>query len=508
MVGTQVTGRDILRQLERATSNARSRADGIRADLDKLDKFMEDVLARRGESLVELAQHYLPDMSSDTIARQFNEVRGHLQRLLHDKQQRERDLQNKWERNLDRRGTLEAKIDELTKQLDALATKRDELEQQLAVRLKEHAQFQTLSQQALAAENELKQNELRVEEMRKEVAEKLPAYNKSKLFKYLHRRGFGTNKYAGSGLTRQLDRWVAKIVKYDKNRLGYEFLRKTPQLMAIEVDRRRGEFTNLMEQIEAIEDQLSDEIGLTKVLEQGTQLGNERQQSVEQLRQLEAERNHVELEMSTLEKRENEYYEAGVERLKDFLGSMEESALAIRTQATPQTTDDDIFYEIKQCNQQLRDAKQQGTEDRSRLEVWHEKISGLDRVARRFRSSEFDSQRSFFSNALSVDREVDRYLEGNNTADGLWDTLRRNQQFVRPRNDPWDRRSGDPWGDVLGNDVSQVLGRVLIEVAGEAMRQAANRSVNRRGPIRQQQRRSSHRPPYRRGGGFTDGRGF
>ncbi|QDU56255.1 coiled-coil domain-containing protein [Aeoliella mucimassa] len=507
MVGTQITGRDILRELERAVQDARHRAEGVRADLDKLDKFMQDVIERRGESLVELAQHYLPDMSSETIAKQFREVRGHLQQLLHTKQQREKDLQTAWDDNLDRRGKLETEIDQLTHRLDELATKRDELEKVLAERLRTHSEFQTLSQQALAAETELKRNELRVAEMRDEVAAKLPAYRKSRMFQYLHRRGFGTADYRGRGLTRQLDRWVAKLVHYNKNRQGYEFLQKTPELMAAEVERRRGEFTSLMEQIEAIEDRLSDEIGLTNVLQQGTEQGKQREQCLVELRQLEDARTQIEHEIASLEQRENEYYEAGVNRLKEFLGSMEETALAIRTRATPQTTDDNIFSEIQHCNQQLRDARQQSHEDRGKLEVWHEKISGLDQVMRKFRASEFDSRRSFFSRQLDVSREVDRYLQGNNTSEGLWSTVRRYQQFVRPRYDD----SSDQWNDLGGlfdSDVSHVLGNVLIEVAGEAMRQAANRSMHRRGPARQQQRRSSHRPPHRRGGGFTTGRGF
>ena len=114
---------------------------------------------------------------------------------------------------LDRRSGLDDQIEKVTTELDNLATKRDELESQLASRLRAHPEFQTLSEQALAAETELKRNELRVAEMRDEVAEKLPAYEKSKLFKYLHRRGYGTAEYKGKGLTKQLDGWVALMLR-------------------------------------------------------------------------------------------------------------------------------------------------------------------------------------------------------------------------------------------------------------------------------------------------------
>lgn len=484
--------------------DARRRAAGVRANLDKLDDFMEDVVRQRGHSLVELAQHYLPEMSQGVVAKQFSEVRTHLEQLLRKKQQHEQDLQRRWDENLDRRGETETRIDKLTQQLDDLADQRDQLEQQLADRLKESSDFQRLSEQALAAENELKRNELRIAEMSEEVEAKLPAYEKSKLFKYLHRRGYGTADYKAKGIAKRLDGWVAKLVNYNKNRQSYNFLRVTPELMAAEVERRRDDFNRLMEQLEAIEDEISDEIGLTALLREGASLGDERETQLTILKNLETDRSHIEKEMSRLEAAENEYYEAGVNRLKQFLGAMEESALEIRTRATPQTTDDAIFSEIKQFNQQLRNARQQSHDDRELLEVWHDKIAGLDQVLRRFRSSEFDSRRSGFSRRLDINREVDRYLEGKNSAAGLWSVVRQHQQFFRPTYD-------DSWGGMEGifdSDVSHVLGRVLIEVAGAAMRQAAERGMHRRSSPRQHSRRTSGRPTYRRGGGFTSGKGF
>jgi len=481
----------------------------VRADLDKLDDFVNDIIARRGNSLVELAQHYLPNMTSTTVQGQFAEVRNELEHLMHRKQQHEQKLQNAWDDCLDRRSQLDAKLDQITEQLNAAAQRRDELDLQLAERLKADPQFQDLSKQALAAETELKRNEERVAEMREEVAEKLPAYEKSRLFKYLHRRGFGTSEYKAKGLTRRLDRWVARVVNYNQNRQSYNFLKVTPELMAAEVERRRGDFTSLMQRIESIEDSISEEIGLAAVLNQGTELGKVREQLLEQILQVDGERTQIEGELGRLEANENEYYVAGVNRLKQFLGSMEESALAARTSQTPQTTDDAIFREIQDCNHQLREAKRRSHEDREQLEIWHEKISGLDQVVRRFRSSEFDSRRSLFSRRLDIAEEVDNYLEGRNTSKGLWNVIKKHQEFARQwDDDSWDSGSWGGMGGVFDSDVSHVLGRVLVEVAGEAMRQAAQRGMHRRGPSRQQSRRSSGKPTYRRNGGFTSGRGF
>ena len=504
MVGNLTAGRDVFRSLERASHDARHRAEAVRANLDKLDQFMDEMIANRGHSLVELAEHYFPEMSAGTVSRQFVEVRSHLQRLLRKKQEHEETLQRSWDENLDRRSQLESEVDELTERLDDLVRERDELQGVLASRLKEHDDFQQLSRQALAAENELKRNEVRVSEMREEVAAKLPQYENSRMFQYLFRRGFGTPEYRAKGIVRWLDRWVARLVNFNKNRQSYNFLRATPELMSAEVERRREQFTTLMEAIEAIEDSIADEIGLTTVLRHGNEMGDRREATLTTIGKLESDRTKIENELASLEEQENEYYVAGVNRLKEFLGSMEESVLAIRTRATPQQKDDAIFREIQSCNQQLRDARQQSHEDRQMLDLWHQKISGLDDVVRQFRSAEFDSRRSYFSRRLNVDEEIDRYLQGQNSSQGLWSALRQAQQFVQPQfDDSW-----DDLGGVFDSDVSQVLGQVLIDVAGEAMRHAARRGVHRRGPARQTSRRSAGRPPFRRRGGFTSGKGF
>jgi hypothetical protein len=504
VVGNLIPGSEVLHSLERAFRDAQMRSEDVRANLHRLDEIVQGVVQQRGHALLDLARHYLPDLSGDTVSTQFVEVRSHLEQLLQKKQRHEAKLQSLWDANLDRRSQLEQQVDESTNRLNDLATRRNQLQQSLANRLKEHAQFQVLSGHALIAENELKRNELRVAEMREEVAEKLPAYEQSRLFQYLYRRGYGTAEYKGRGLTKRLDRWVARLVKYNKNRQGYNFLRVTPELMVAEVERRRGEFTKLMEQIESIEDAISDEIGLTRVLDEGNRLGQQREEHLAELNRLENLRATIEADIAQLQASENEYYQAGVDRLKEFLGSLEESALEYRTRVTPQTTDDAVFVGIKDLNRELRNARIQSQGDRKILDDRQKVVSGLDELLRQFRSAEFDSRRSFFSPRLDVDVVITRYLRGQCSTQSLWGMLRQHQQFIRPEYDD----SWDDMGGLFDSDVSHVLGRVLVEVAGEAMRQAARRGMYRRGPIRQQSRRAAGRPTYRRNGGFTSGQGF
>ena len=75
---------------------------------------------------------------------------------------------------------------------------------------------------------------------------------------------------------RSIDAWVARLIDFGNARQGYEFLKKTPKLVADEVIRRRELFTKLMQQVEALEHAEADKIGLISVLKDGEALGARR----------------------------------------------------------------------------------------------------------------------------------------------------------------------------------------------------------------------------------------
>lgn len=88
------------------------------------------------------------------------------------------------------------------------------------------------AQIASAAEEKLKQAE-------EDRAEKGEPYEADELFQYLWRRGYGTSAYTAGGLARTIDRWVARLVGYDKARASYKMLQEIPRRLAEHAQRRR-----------------------------------------------------------------------------------------------------------------------------------------------------------------------------------------------------------------------------------------------------------------------------
>jgi len=509
MIGQAISGRSIGQAIKQATEQLRRHQAECQASLRKLDESSNDLVDRRGQTLLELAEHYLPEISRESVLVTFRGIRDELLDVLARKQRRERQLHEVVKQDETEAVRIQASLENVTDELNEKVAERQRLEAIVAERLTAHQPFQQLSQQALAAEQELQRNEERIAEIKQDASEKLPDYDNNRLFRYLYDCGYGTPEYQKKRMTRQLDRWVAKMVDYARSRRSYDFLRVTPELMAAEVVRRREQFNLLMEQIEAIEDGIADEVGLTEALRQGHRLGEQRDGLVADLTNLEQQFTNHHQELLALEGTQNDFYKQGVGQLKEFLAEMEHSWLEHQSRSTPERQDDELVAEIGWLNEQLDKARRESSKLTQEQRNWDERSEGLQDVMQRFRRADFDSRRSMFSGEFDVERQMGGYLRGELGREELWSALRRYQQFQQTRyqqrgwggDDSWD---GDSWDF---DNMSGVLGRVLIEVAGEAMKHAVRRGMQRRGPIRNQSRRKSGRPGFG-GGWFTQGRGF
>jgi hypothetical protein len=512
MVRTVQPGAEVGRSLERGLLSVRRQLDEYVSGLQQLDQHVNDLVSRRGGALLDLARHYLPNINLETIQQTFVEVRDDLLEVLARKQRRERELRDQTaaaERHAEHQ---EAELARITEALNAKVAEREKLEILVAERLQSSDEFKRLSEQALTAEQELERNEGRVSEMQQEAAEKLPSYDRSRLFKYLYDAGYGTSSYKAGAWTRRIDGWIARMIDYATARRGYDFLRMTPELIAQEVGRRRDRFNELMQQVEAIEDRVSDETGLTEVMRVGQQLGAERDATVHNVAKSEDDLLQKQRELLELAGNKNEFYEQALARMQSFLASLPPARLAAESRATPEREDDAIVAEVAFLSDELTGAEQRNSQLASDRRAWDERLAGLQSVLQQFRQSEFDSRRSQFPAELDAESLLRDYTSGRLGAAELWSTLVRHQQFApewheRPDSDY--RGGGGAWGvpQVSGGDVSQVLLHVLTEVAGAAMRHAAQRGVQRRAPTRTQHRQASGRPKFPNRG-FTNGRGF
>jgi hypothetical protein len=458
---------------------ALARAEGVLADCqgeaDRLDARMRELLARRGEALLGLARHYLPEISRPAIESTFEGIRSDLLAILARREARRDELKSSLDRGAEevRRRNLE--IDEVTRRLNEKVARREQLEAEVAETLKGNADFQERSKLALQAEEKLHRDERRVDELARESAEKLPAYDRSRLFRYLHDRGYGTPDYKPSGWVRSLDRWVAGLIDYPAALNGYEFLRKTPELVAAEVSRRRDRFRELMEQVEAIEKAEADRVGLTAVLAEGDALGLERDRLVGEVGRLQRDAQEIQQGLAELEQAQDQFYRQAIERFRSFLGETQVTLLQKRARQTPEPEDDAIVAELAQLDDQIDEIGPNLADLAGRRKAADRARDGLERVIRQYRQANYDSDRSYFE-GLDPAREVARLEDGSIDADDLWRSIRSAQKF-RPS---WVQEAASDGIQIAASPAGRVILGAIVEVAGAAMRDAAYRGVRRR----------------------------
>ena len=502
-----IPGAAIYQQLQVALDQCRSSAAGQKRNVDLLDQQFNDLVARKGAALLELARYYLPEFSRSSVEATFSEVRSALLEVLGRKERTQAELTARAARFVETCHTLDEKLDFITQQLNEQVIRRQELEVKVADRLADDTDFQRLSREAAQMEARLQQNEARVHELQSSAKEKLPPYEKSSLFQYLYQRGFGTSEYKAKGLTKSLDRWVAKLIDYGKARNGYEFLRNTPKLMADEVARRQAEFKTLMEKIESIEYRHTDEVGLTAVLEEGRKVGAKRDEVVATLEKTRREQEAVDLELQQLDLKQGKFYEEAIEKFQRFLNQTETGVLQTRAQRTPDPGDDHIVAQIAELTRQIDSLKPQIAQAAFERKHADDLAGGMDLIVNRFRQNNFDSQRSSFADALNTDGELSRYLQGLTKPEELWQVFRRQQQFEPTWAETVSVQGAQVVMEALNNpEVSRVLVNATAQVVDAALNSMAQSGIERRAPERQARQVKIGRPSSNRP--FTTGEGF
>lgn len=474
MVSRSSEGTEVFEELKSALARAHQTLGDCQQEAERLDARMRELLAQRGEALLKLARHYLPEISRASIESTFEGIRSDLLAIFARREAERKELQAQLDQRNQEVRRRNAEIDEVTRKLNEKVALREKLEAQVTEALKGNAEFQDRSKLALQAEENLHHDERRAEDMARESAEKLPHYEQSRLFRYLHDRGFGTSEYKAARWVRSIDRWVADLIDYPNARNGYEFLKKTPELVVAEVARRREQFEGLTQQVEAIRKLEADKQGLTAVLEEGGALGTERDRLVQELEQVQKEAQGFQQGLSDLEQAQNQFYTQAIERFRAFLGDTKLAVLQKRAKQTPEPEDDAIVAELARLDGEIDATDPQLANLTERRKDANRVQDALDRMIRLYRQANYDSDRSYFKD-FDVRREINRVEDGNRDADDLWRSFQAAQAF-RPN---WAESTASRGIEAASSPAGRVVLGAIVDIVGAALQVAATKAVHR-----------------------------
>jgi chromosome segregation ATPase len=398
--------------LEQSSSNLDAKLSGCERKIDELSNRREGVIGR-------LASFYLPELEADDVRITLGALQTRVKELFDAKQKERAELDQKMKDSAEERKQLEAGLEQVDLRLEEKTKQRDTLLIAVNRELGANADYLQLGIQAEQAHARLDQNQKRYDTFNGEAEVKLQAYRADPLFKYLLNCHFGTDRYLGSGLTRKLDTWVAKVVNFNKAFADYKTLVSMPELMRIEIDRQSEELEDLKGRIRSVEIKVADNQGLTPVIKEGETLSAERTRTLGLIEAEKEEFAGYAQKRKILDSTKDPYLQAATDSLKKYLGGESLASLREKALATPSPEDDGLVERIVQIDQEVGQLKRTAKD----LHVDHGAISTqlgeLRDLSAYFAKKGFNNDRSYFGSEFKVDTLLTQYLQGETTLEEL-----------------------------------------------------------------------------------------
>lgn len=279
----------------------------------------------------------------------------------------------------------------------------------------------------------------KAEKAEAERAEKEKPYAADPLFTYLWRRGYGTPDYAAGGITRLLDRWVARLIGYGEARVNYAALTDIPlrlnQYVArLEEQARKAEEAISASLQRAVADAAKEDIaGRIAALE-------ERLAAAEaEVTRREAAFDTLSDDVTALAQGEDANLRQAVEALARILSSTSFRQLVDEARRTRSDRDDRVLQQIQDAAAEIRQFEGRAGQQRQRLDALAARRSDLLRIAAEFRRQRYDDTSSVFTREEVFSVLLRQLLSGAITAGQYWSEIQRHQQRQRRASDRFPR---------------------------------------------------------------------
>ena len=464
-----IPGPTVHQQLMDAYKRLTEQLEADRQNMQDVRDEHQQLDDERNGALRSLAEHYLPELTADAIAETWKEVQSAISVVLLQKEDEARGLQGELKQLRSNRIVSEAALVKANDLLDAAIVSQNQVSAEVESRLQDDAQFVDLSNRAAIAEAALERGESNQHEIDQDAVRKLPAYEASALFQYLYDCGYGGKEYKRRGLTRRIDRWLARYIEFNKARQGYDFLKQTPDQMRKIIAEDRRSLDVVMEELQRKRDRVADDCGLPEKIKLTERLTRQRAQTLQTLDYILESAEEAERRVSDIEDPRGSHYQKAIELFRETLQDFKASDLKRRAEETfDDLTDDQIVARLAGVESDRGDLEQAARRRRDGLKRQRAVLEEVGRVIQRFRAAHFDSTRSQFLTSLNIDTELE-YIEDADDARQLWQRIRRAQR--------WGDHESDE--DASGHSLKQLLVNAMGKAAGSEREDQARRAGSR-----------------------------
>jgi hypothetical protein len=450
-----LSGNDVLALIERTLSDTRSESTNIDTRLARLTTELERLRQMELGCLSVLARMRLREIEAAQVSAQLDATGESVRALLGQRAIAQADTEAEIAGAEERRAELQREREKEHGVVDAAEQRLDEARAAAQKALAADERYKEALAAAEASDRVADLAEEKAKAAHTDRIEKGKPYEADPLFSYLWTRGFGTPAYVGVGLSRALDRWVARVAGFEPLRRDYWLLTELPPRMDEHAQRMRLKAEDDLAAVQALEKAAAE---AAQVPQREDELGK----AAEVLAAVDAKIEAHEAELDALvEKRaafaagDDELSRRCNEVLRDALRGETMRSLRERATGTPTPDDDAAVDQLTVVRADLPRLEEEAKRSRALHETNRERAAKLEEIRKRFKQSRYDAVSSEFVNGALIATLLTQLLAGALGVGDAWDTLKKQQRYRQLADPRFGSgrfpRGPNPWGGGWGS---------------------------------------------------------
>ncbi|MBB3205137.1 hypothetical protein FHS27_000904 [Rhodopirellula rubra] len=380
------TAQDLFRQIDDEIASAGGLIESIRQSNRAAAHRTTALIEKRTDAFVRLAKHYLPDLSRQTLADAWHEVHGRIREVMLAQADTCRQLQ--WELT-----RLDARCEKLTRQLDETNQRFEKARRDLMSKtgsfqktLREDPEIARLSAAITEVDREVQYGITSLEMVTADAKQKLPDFEECDLFRYLREQRYGTPEYHQTGFERRWDRWIAKLINFDKANASYEYLTEAPASISDLIRKKQARYKQLLVALETARTRAAEQHGIEEQTRLRDQLAEEVESLERECTEATWDRSILEADLQSAEDINGKYYERALSIYTEFLKSSEPDTLVIYAACTESPLDDEICARIRSLQSEIENERADSVAHAERIVELGKYRAGLSELSRMLRN--------------------------------------------------------------------------------------------------------------------------
>ena len=235
-----MNGADQLAIINQHIETARNGLGTIHQRMEAANQQLVRLRTQLAESYRQLAHFRLDELAAERVTTQLDETDRVVLKLLERRSEELRELDGAVEQSTARQATLNAEREQAVRERDDFVKQIDEKAAEVKLELSRQEGYQEQEKRVAETTARAGQAEKKAAQAEADQEEKGKPYREDPPFMYLWKRRFLTPDYTGGWLTRSLDGWVAKMIKYGDARSNYFMLTELPVRLREHAERQKA----------------------------------------------------------------------------------------------------------------------------------------------------------------------------------------------------------------------------------------------------------------------------